>query len=551
MTVTVLYQTYARADDRLQSSSALDVNGFNCFELSQVKASNTVLLYDILYHISNNTTLSNLLNHQYQYYVSHQDQLVHLPSPSSVVPVSSDGIVVLKLFPGISPLVSKNQLLQFQQTSKDIFAPPVPSSSYSQNQPRRVERQPSRSSRPDFDFDQPVDNEFASQQRHPPATNAHNQTNSASYGVGDLQEAAEVAKEAARSLFSFAANVGKSVIDVASNLATTTTAAASGGGVGGIIPGATITVGRTRVLVVRQLSEGGFGIVYIVRNEQGKSLALKQLICQSKEQVEEAHNEIDALLMCQSNPYVVPLLDHSSTLLGHGNSGPRQVLMLFPLYPRGTAWEAMERSGVTQDPATARSIPWPFPEAKAIAIIHSIASALAFLHEKGYAHRDVKPHNVLLADEEEAPVGGGRRPPVAVLMDFGSVSPAVIHVNSRQEALRVEDEAATKTSAAYRSPELTTAPLPPFTIDERVDTWGLGCTMYCLAFGRSPFETPKEGISRLAIMNGKYTVPADRQHRNCRYSEAYIQLIQRMLNLDINARPSMQEIISLCEKWKI
>lgn len=353
-----------------------------------------------------------------------------------------------------------------------------------------------------------------------------------------------MAKEAARSLFSFAANIGKSVVDVAQNIATATTA--TGGGPGGLAPGSNIQISRTRVQIVRQLSEGGFGIVYIVKNDQGKSLALKQLICQSKEQVDEAHKEIDALLMCESCPYVVPLIDHSSTLLGHGSGGPRQVLLLFPLYPRGTAWEEMERAGVLQDPATVRSVPWPFPEARAISIIHCMAQALDFLHRQGYAHRDVKPHNVLLTDEEQQ----GSRAPIAVMMDFGSISPAVVEINTRQDGLRVEDEAASKTSAAYRSPELTTAPMPPFTIDERVDTWGLGCTMYCLAFGRSPFETPKEGVSRLAIMNGKYSVPADRQHRNCRYSEAYVQLIQRMLQQDINARPSMPEIISLCEKWR-
>ena len=45
---------------------------------------------------------------------------------------------------------------------------------------------------------------------------------------------------------------------------------------------------------------------------------------------------------------------------------------------------------------------------------------------------------------------------------------------TRQQALALEDEAACKTSAAYRAPELTSVPQPPCQIDEKVDIWGLG-----------------------------------------------------------------------------
>lgn len=43
---------------------------------------------------------------------------------------------------------------------------------------------------------------------------------------------------------------------------------------------------------------------------------------------------------------------------------------------------------------------WPFNERRALAVCRDMALALSFMHDKGYAHRDMKPLNILLAIEE-------------------------------------------------------------------------------------------------------------------------------------------------------
>ena len=89
---------------------------------------------------------------------------------------------------------------------------------------------------------------------------------------------------------------------------------------------------------------------------------------------------------------------------------------------------------------------------------------------------------------------------------------------------------------------------PPTSVDERVDVWSLGCTAYVLAFGDNPFESPVEGVKRLAILNGSFTMPAHGKHplprfRTTEYSKEYLDLIRMMLVVDLARRPYVPEVL--------
>ncbi len=75
------------------------------------------------------------------------------------------------------------------------------------------------------------------------------------------------------------------------------------------------------------------------------------------------------------------------------------------------------------------------------------------------AHRDLKPHNILLTKD--------MRP---VLMDLGSTAIARVSVRTHAEAQHLQDLAAERCSMPYRPPELFQVN-SKCEVDERTDVW--------------------------------------------------------------------------------
>ncbi len=95
-----------------------------------------------------------------------------------------------------------------------------------------------------------------------------------------------------------------------------------------------------------------------------------------------------------------------------------------------------------------------------------IGQALAAAHAKGLIHRDLKPENVWL----ESPNGRVK------LLDFGLARPHAVNV-------RLTTSGTIVGTPAYMAPEQARAE----TVDERTDLFGLGCLLYELITGRTPF----------------------------------------------------------------
>ena len=107
-----------------------------------------------------------------------------------------------------------------------------------------------------------------------------------------------------------------------------------------------------------------------------------------------------------------------------------------------------------------------------ISVLRDIARALAYAHERGVVHRDIKPDNVLLS-------GGA-----AVVSDFG-IAKAVSAAQAEAPEGMITASGARVGTPAYMAPEQAVG--DP-TTDHRADIYSFGCLAYELFTGKPPFE---------------------------------------------------------------
>ncbi|KAM3463878.1 hypothetical protein MY5147_003591 [Beauveria neobassiana] len=118
---------------------------------------------------------------------------------------------------------------------------------------------------------------------------------------------------------------------------------------------------------------------------------------------------------------------------------------------------------------------------------------------KSYAHRDIKPGNIMIDDSGSNPI----------LMDLGSVAPSPMPVTSQSVALQIQETAAEHSTMPYRAPELFDVQTGAV-IDTKVDIWSLGCTLFACLVGKSPFEMRSDetgGTLSLCVMGGDWRFP--------------------------------------------
>ena len=137
------------------------------------------------------------------------------------------------------------------------------------------------------------------------------------------------------------------------------------------------------------------------------------------------------------------------------------------------------------------------------------------VHAQGVVHRDIKPDNLLLTEDD-----------VLKIVDFG-----VSEMFEKQSQMLTAKSAG---SPAFLPPELCITKHGDVS-GRAADIWAMGVSLYCLRFGRIPFE--RSGVLELydAIKSDEICIdpPED---------PAFCNLLHRLLEKDPKKRITMEEI---------
>ena len=212
--------------------------------------------------------------------------------------------------------------------------------------------------------------------------------------------------------------------------------------------------------LLERIGRGGMGEVYKARFVKNDRIVAVKLLPDgvTDETVLARFEREVGLLREMRHPHIVHTFG-GTTDGGEGAQGKRFYAMEY--LPGGTLQDLLDRDG-------------RLPPEAVVNYARQICAALAFAHERGVVHRDLKPGNFLLAAE------GALK-----LADFG--------LAAVREGSKLTAEGRTMGTFRYMAPEQIRGKPPAC---PQTDLYALGVVLFELLTGRPPFrgETPAETL---------------------------------------------------------
>jgi tRNA A-37 threonylcarbamoyl transferase component Bud32 len=204
--------------------------------------------------------------------------------------------------------------------------------------------------------------------------------------------------------------------------------------------------------ILRELGKGGMGVIYLAEHRvMEKQVALKVIS-------PAVLDNPDALARFQAEVRAAGKLDHQNIARAYDADQAGELHFLVMEYVEGQSLaQLLERKG-------------PLPVASACHCACQAALGLQHAFEKGMVHRDIKPQNLMLTPKGQVKV-----------LDFGLARMR----SERTASPRLTQLESFMGTPEYVSPEQAT---DARSADIRADIYSLGCTLYALLTGRSPFR---------------------------------------------------------------
>lgn len=256
---------------------------------------------------------------------------------------------------------------------------------------------------------------------------------------------------------------------------------------------------------IYQIGKGNFGsISKIKRISDGKILIWKELDYGRLDEKEKHHivSEVNILRELR-HPNIVKYYDR---VIDKKNT---RIYIIMEYCEGGDIGQLIKRCRRTKD-FIAEDVIWK--------VFTQVVLALNYCHnrkEGKVLHRDIKPSNVFLDAENNVKLG-----------DFG-----LSKVLSNESNFAYSNVG----TPYYMSPEQ----IDELRYNEKSDIWSLGCFLYELVTLKPPFEATNHLSLALKIKTGKI------ERINNRYSEELSRVIMWMMNVNLENRPSSDDLLNL------
>ncbi len=221
--------------------------------------------------------------------------------------------------------------------------------------------------------------------------------------------------------------------------------------------------------IVRELGKGGMATVYLaIQKPLNRQVALKvtEPALATFENFAERFIKEGQIIAQFRHPQIITIYDFNT--YGRYNYFSMEYL------PGGTLSQKI-KEGLT-------------PE-RSLTIVKLIAGALAYAHQRGVIHRDIKPQNILFREDG-----------TPVLSDFGVAK--VMKTSANAEDTQLTALGTVLGSPRYMSPEQITGQ----TLDARSDLYSLGIVFYEMLTGQPLFQAGD--VVSLALMHCTEPIPA-------------------------------------------
>jgi serine/threonine protein kinase/Tfp pilus assembly protein PilF len=224
--------------------------------------------------------------------------------------------------------------------------------------------------------------------------------------------------------------------------------------------------------LVRTLGEGGMGIVYEAEQQHPRRPVALKVIRGGQ------HVGPDTLKLFQREAQTLARLRHPGIAALYETGVTDDGLHFF-------AMELVRGETLLDWLKKRPEVPTPEELRLRLSVFKKICDAVAYAHQRGVIHRDLKPGNVLIPKASAAASFQDPVPDVKVL-DFGL---ARITDSDVQATTYVTEMGKVQGTLPYMSPEQVRG--NPDEIDQRTDIYSLGVILYQMVTGRLPYDLSK------------------------------------------------------------